>query len=77
MIFFVPSIVPLARIKIFGKKPTTFLRKVFRETFTQRIKTGEKRNDLINILVEMKENNVNQNIENFGKKEEREREREI
>nr|XP_012224518.1 PREDICTED: cytochrome P450 6k1-like [Linepithema humile] len=65
MVFFIPSIVSLFSIRIFGKEPTIFLRKVFWETFTQRINSGVKRNDLIDILVKLKENNENQNTENF------------
>nr|NP_001352299.1 Cytochrome P450 6k1-like [Trachymyrmex cornetzi] len=56
-IFFLPTIVRLTRIKIFGKEPTDFMRKVFWETLTQRMKSGLKRNDLIDILLELKNNN--------------------
>lgn len=71
-IFFLPTIVRLARIKMFGKEPTDFLRRVFWETLNQRIKSGIKRNDLIDILIELKNNNNqdfnNQdNFKNFSK----------
>lgn len=58
-IFFLPTIVRLTRIKMFGKEPTDFMRKVFWETLTQRMKSGLKRNDLIDILLELKNNNNN------------------
>ncbi|KAL6418467.1 hypothetical protein ACFW04_012069 [Cataglyphis niger] len=55
-IFFLPSIVRLTRVKLFGKEPTIFLRKVFWETITQRMESDIKRNDLIDILLELKKN---------------------
>ncbi|KYM81489.1 Cytochrome P450 6k1 [Atta colombica] len=65
-IFFLPTIVRLTRIKMFGKEPTDFMRKVFWETLTQRMKSGLKRNDLIDILLELKNNNNNdQNLKDF------------
>jgi len=63
-IFFLPHIVRLAKIKIFGKEPTDFLRKVFWETLRQRMESGVKRNDLIDILIELKNNN-NEHAEDF------------
>lgn len=66
-IFFLPSVVRMARVKMMGEKPTAFLRKVFWETLTERMKSGEKRNDLIDILIELKQNNSDQNINGFGK----------
>lgn len=65
-IFFLPAIVRLARIKMFGKEPTDFLRKVFWETLNQRMKSGTKRNDLIDILIELKNNN-NEESKDFCK----------
>jgi cytochrome P450 family 6 len=53
-VFFFPKIVPLLRIKAFGRNSTVFLRNVFWETITKRMESGEKRNDLIDILVELK-----------------------
>lgn len=65
-IFFLPHIVRLAKIKMFGKEPTDFLRKVFWETLRQRMESGVKRNDLIDILIELKNNN-NEHAEDFSK----------
>jgi len=66
-IFFLPSIVRLARVKMFGKEPTDFLRKVFWEALTERMKSGVKRNDLIDILIELKNNNNDQDLKDFSK----------
>lgn len=66
-IFFLPSIVRLTRVKLFGKEPTIFLRKVFWETITQRMESGIKRNDLIDILLELKKNYGDQDYNGFSK----------
>lgn len=55
-IFFMPKVVCLTGLKMFGEEPTKFLRKVFWETITARIKSGEKRYDLIDMLIELKQN---------------------
>ncbi|KAL6424954.1 hypothetical protein ACFW04_009350 [Cataglyphis niger] len=51
-----PTLARLAGLTIFGKQTDEFLRKVFWETIVQREKSGEKRNDLIDILIELKRN---------------------
>ncbi|XP_071580573.1 cytochrome P450 6k1-like isoform X1 [Temnothorax nylanderi] len=63
--FFLPNIVGMAGMKLFGKDATAFLRKVFWETMTQRMKSGGKRNDLIDILIELKRNHEDQDIGGF------------
>ncbi|KAL6424943.1 hypothetical protein ACFW04_009350 [Cataglyphis niger] len=55
-IFYMPTLARLAGLTIFGKQTDEFLRKVFWETIVQREKSGEKRNDLIDILIELKRN---------------------
>ncbi|XP_071580593.1 cytochrome P450 6k1-like [Temnothorax nylanderi] len=65
-VFFLPTIVRLARIKMFGKEPTDFMRKVFWETLSQRVKSGIKRNDLIDILIELKNSNSDQDLKDFS-----------
>ncbi|XP_029155011.1 cytochrome P450 6k1-like [Nylanderia fulva] len=62
--FFFPHIVRLAGIKTFGRESSRFLRKVFWETINQRLESGVKKNDLIDILIELK--NSDQNIEGFN-----------
>ncbi|KYN40636.1 Cytochrome P450 6k1 [Trachymyrmex septentrionalis] len=64
-IFFLPTLVRLTRIKMFGKEPTDFMRKVFWETLTQRMKSGLKRNDLVDILLELKNNNNDNDLKDF------------
>ncbi|XP_011878637.1 PREDICTED: cytochrome P450 6k1-like [Vollenhovia emeryi] len=65
--FFLPNIISITGIKTFGKESSNFLRKVFWETITQRIKSGEKRNDLIDILIELRNTYGDQDIEGFSK----------
>jgi len=66
-IFFFPTIVSLTGIKIFGRDGTAFLRKVFWETINQRLESGIKRNDLIDILIELKKAHGDQDIEGISK----------
>lgn len=65
-IFFLPDIVHTLRLKVFGTKPTNFMRKTFWEVISMRMQSGQKRNDLIDILIDLKQN-CNQNIDGFGK----------
>lgn len=60
--FFLPTIFRLAHMKVFGKETTTFLRNVFWETITERMKSGNKRNDLIDILIELKQTYGDQDV---------------
>lgn len=55
IIFFIPRLVKYIKPKFFGKKPTQFLRTVFWDVIDQRINSGQKRGDLIDVLIEMKE----------------------
>lgn len=68
-LFFLPNIVRIARLKLFGAESTAFLRKLFWETITKRMESGEisKRHDLIDILIELKKNSRGDEIEGFGK----------
>lgn len=67
-VFFMPNIVRLAGIKMFGKQSTDFLRKAFWETMLQRMESGQKRNDLIDTLIELKKTHSNQDVEGFSKR---------
>ncbi|KMQ83122.1 cytochrome p450 6k1, partial [Lasius niger] len=64
-IFFLPSIVRLTRIKMFGREPTIFMRKVFWKTLTHRMESGIKRDDLIDILLELKKSHGDQDYYGF------------
>lgn len=64
--FFFPSIVRFAGFKMFGEA-NIFLRKVFWDVITQRMESGAKRNDLIDLLIELKETHKDQDIADFSK----------
>lgn len=66
-IFFLPGIANMARMKFFGKNASILLRKVFWETINERIKSGEKKNDLIDILIELRNTYGDQDIGGFSK----------
>jgi cytochrome P450 family 6 len=66
--FFLPNILRMFKIKLFGAETTAYLRKLFWETISTRIKSGEKRHDLINILVELKTNESDKEIDGFSKR---------
>ncbi|XP_036147957.1 cytochrome P450 6k1 [Monomorium pharaonis] len=63
--FFLPSLVRVFKLTMFGKETTKYLRKLFWETMTRRINSGERRYDLIDILIELRKNNSDEEIENF------------
>lgn len=67
-IFFLPNIVRMASMKFFGKEATIFLRKVLWDAITQRMESGEKRNDLIDILIEQRKTYGDQDLGGFSKK---------
>ncbi|XP_068979721.1 cytochrome P450 6k1-like [Bombus flavifrons] len=54
-IFFFPGLVKYLKPKLFGKKTSNFLRSIFWDVIDQRISSGQKRNDLIDLLIEMRE----------------------
>ncbi|XP_071875898.1 cytochrome P450 6k1-like [Bombus fervidus] len=54
-IFFFPGLVKYFKPKFFGKKATNFFRSLFWDVIEQRADSGQKRNDLIDWLIEMRE----------------------
>ncbi|XP_076289946.1 cytochrome P450 6k1-like [Lasioglossum baleicum] len=60
VIFFLPYLAKPTRAKFFGKETSEYLRTVFWEVMNRRIQTGEKRNDLIDILIELKQTHENE-----------------
>lgn len=56
-IFFLPSLVSILKTKLFGKKAEKFLREMAGFALSERIRTGKSRNDLIDILVDLKKSN--------------------
>ncbi|XP_063994778.1 cytochrome P450 6k1-like [Diachasmimorpha longicaudata] len=53
-IFFAPFLVSLMRFKIFPQSLTQFMRNIIWDTISEREKSGFKRHDLIDLLVELK-----------------------
>ncbi|XP_071636505.1 cytochrome P450 6k1-like [Temnothorax longispinosus] len=63
---FLPRVTSMGKLKVFQKETTVFLRQIFWQTMTRRMKSGEKRNDLIDILIELKKNSsYEERIEDF------------
>lgn len=58
VIFFLPKLAPLIRAKLFGKKADKFLKSIFNFVMKERAKSGVYRSDLIDILVELKKENL-------------------
>ncbi|XP_043483753.1 cytochrome P450 6k1-like [Leptopilina heterotoma] len=55
-IFFMPELVSTLGFQLFSKESTVFLRNAFWDTINERIKSGTKRNDLIDLLIELRQN---------------------
>ncbi|KAL6437242.1 hypothetical protein ACFW04_005052 [Cataglyphis niger] len=62
---FMPTLARLTGLTFFGKQTDAFLSKVFWETIARREKSDEKRNDLIDILIELKRNYGDKDIDGF------------
>lgn len=58
-IFFVPALRRFTSPKFFDAKGSEFLKNTFWHVINERIKMGNKRNDLIDLLIEMKKNQEN------------------
>ncbi|XP_043249709.1 cytochrome P450 6k1-like [Colletes gigas] len=54
-IFFMPHLTKYTGAKFFGDESSRFLRSVFWEVINKRMETKEKRNDLIDLLIELKQ----------------------
>lgn len=54
-IFFIPDIVKYTHAKFFQSEFCDYLRTIFWQMFNQRVQSGTKRFDLIDMLIEMKE----------------------
>lgn len=65
-IFFLPNMTSILHSKMFGKKPTIFIRTKFWEVFTSRMHSGQKRNDFIDVLVELNKSQGDQDIHGFS-----------
>ncbi|KAL1500888.1 hypothetical protein ABEB36_006309 [Hypothenemus hampei] len=58
--FFVPKLVSIFKLQLFD---TDYFKKVFLETLSFRQETGLKRNDFVDLLINIKEHNVNLNFD--------------
>lgn len=67
MIFFYPEISRFMSLKFFGKDSTDFLRKVFWDVIKHRLESGQKRGDLIDILIDFRKEYADQDLGNFSK----------
>ncbi|XP_037728455.1 probable cytochrome P450 6w1 [Drosophila subpulchrella] len=54
IIFMLPALAPLARVKLFSRETTKFIRTSINYVLAEREKSGEKRNDLVDILLALK-----------------------
>ncbi|KAF7381930.1 hypothetical protein HZH68_015803 [Vespula germanica] len=64
-IFFMPGIVKTIRAKFFGKEVSDFLRGIFWEVINERIASGTKRNDLIDLLIELRKTYGSEDLGGF------------
>lgn len=63
--FFMPSLIKIVRPNFFGKESSDFLRKAFWETVHFRMSSGIRREDLIDLLIELKKNHENEDLGGF------------
>ncbi|XP_030375130.1 probable cytochrome P450 6w1 [Scaptodrosophila lebanonensis] len=54
IIFLLPSLVSLARVKVFSKQTSNFIKRSINHVLEERERSGEQRNDLIDTLLRMK-----------------------
>ncbi|KAL5277427.1 Cyp6g1.2 family protein [Megaselia abdita] len=62
-IFFLPKLAYIIKAKLFGKKADNFLKGIYHFVVEERMKSGIYRNDLIDILVELKKENSSENCD--------------
>lgn len=66
-VFFLPDVTRLAGCTFFGKTSSKFLRSAFWDTINRRMESGQKRNDLIDILIEFRKTYGDQDLGGFSK----------
>ncbi|XP_016989788.2 probable cytochrome P450 6w1 [Drosophila rhopaloa] len=54
IIFMLPSLASIARVKLFSKETSKFIKKSINYVLTERERSGQKRNDLVDILLALK-----------------------
>lgn len=65
--FFIPSLVPLLKLTFFDNSTIKYLRGAFWETIHEREKSNFKRNDLIDLLIQLRHDEKSQLTHTFGK----------
>ncbi|XP_060831894.1 cytochrome P450 6k1-like [Bombus pascuorum] len=55
IIFFFPGLIKFLRPMFFGKEATNYLRSLFWNVIEQRVESGQKRNDVIDMMIKMRE----------------------
>lgn len=61
VMLFMPDLIDVFGFQLFAKESSKFLRNVFWDIINERIKSGKKRNDLVDLLVELKQSQENEN----------------
>ncbi|XP_055853972.1 probable cytochrome P450 6g2 [Episyrphus balteatus] len=66
-VFFIPVLAKLMRCKIFPKESATFIRKTINYVMNERIKNGNTRNDLIDVLIAFKKSaEIDKDMDNLA-----------
>lgn len=65
--FYYPDLSNFFHVTVFGDKCAPFFRQVFWDAINHRIKSGEKRNDFIDILIEFKKDYDDEDFKDFRK----------
>lgn len=65
-ILFIPSLRPYTNAKFFDEEGSKFLRSTFWDVINERIKSGIKRYDLIDMLIEIKNNQEKDDVNAFS-----------
>jgi len=66
-IFFLPKVVSMIGIKLFGKESTAFIRNIFWQSVNARMLSKQKRYDFIDTLIELKKTYGDQDMDGFSK----------
>ena len=67
IISFSPQLVKYLKPKFFGKKATNFFRPVFWDAIQRRVDSAQKRNDLIDVLLEIRKTYKNdENLKDYS-----------
>ncbi|KAI4500374.1 hypothetical protein M0802_004336 [Mischocyttarus mexicanus] len=65
VMFFIPSLIKVIRANFFGKESGDFLRRVFWENVNHRKRSGIRKHDLVDLLIELQKNYKGQSFDGF------------